>query len=252
MPNASPVFDFEMAVKKHIEQLKLGADAWKTWRLSESANVGDFNKAILVREKFLNYELDKAFFHRANLRGTWFVGSHLNLATFTHSNIMRCDFYKADLGGADFSHANAERANFRHANLRGANLQRGIFKKCDFSKADLSQANLKWGDFREANFEEANLQGSFLNYSMLIKANLRNANISDSHIYGISTWEIDLENAIQKNLVITPHKETTITVEKLLNHEIEMHALLNFLSFARIVGILPVRKRICRLKLTRS
>ena len=50
---------------------------------------------------------------------------------------------------------------------------------------------------------------------MLIKANLRNANISDSHIYGISTWEIDLENAIQKNLVITPHKETTITVDNM-------------------------------------
>jgi len=191
-------------------------EAWKAWRITnQPLNVADFNKAILVRETFTNYELEKAFFHRANLRGASFAGSNLNSAVFTRSTVIRADFTAAVLSGADFSHADAERAIFRDATLVGANLQHGRFKGADFSHADLTSVNMRWADLRDANLECANLQGSTLNYATMVNANLKGANISDCRIYGLSAWGVVLDDAVQRNLVITSHKEPVITVDNL-------------------------------------
>lgn len=205
-----------MPVKEHIQYLKAGSDAWRQWRIkSQPFNVADFNKAILVRETFWDYDLEKAFFHQANLRGTSFARSNLDQAVFTRSNVVRCDFSGACLTGADFSNADAEASKFCGANLENANLQYASCKKADFSGATLINVNLRWADLRETNLEGANLRGSALNYSVLVDANLRRANISDCHIYGLSAWGIDLNGATQTNLVITPSREPVITADTL-------------------------------------
>lgn len=205
-----------MPNKEHIEHLKAGADAWEKWRDEKKPlNVADFNKAILVRENFSSYKLEKVFFHCATIRGTKFVGSDLTQATFTRSDARNCDFSNACLLQADFGNVDAARAKFRGANLSGSNFKRGSFHKASFSGADLSNINMRWADLREANFEGANLQSSDLRFSVLINANLKNANISGCQVYGLSAWGVDLQDAIQKNLIITPHNEPQITVDNL-------------------------------------
>jgi len=49
----------------------------------------------------------------------------------------------------------------------------------------------------------------------LVNTNLRKANISDCRVYGISAWEVQLQGAIQQNLVITNYNDPTITVDNL-------------------------------------
>jgi hypothetical protein len=49
----------------------------------------------------------------------------------------------------------------------------------------------------------------------MVGTKLENANLSSCHIYGISAWNLELQGAIQSNLIITPDDETSITVDNL-------------------------------------
>src|SRR5258707_12570489 len=62
---------------------------------------------------------------------------------------------------------------------------------------------------------EGNLSGAELMNASLVNIDLRKANVSDCRVYGISVWEVQLQGAIQHNLVITNYNDPTITVDNL-------------------------------------
>ena len=62
---------------------------------------------------------------------------------------------------------------------------------------------------------KAVLIGAKLQRATLVGTNLQNANLEGCSIHGISVWNINLEGAIQSNLVITENNEPTITVDNL-------------------------------------
>ena len=107
---------------------------------------------------------------------------------------------KADLTGADLS-----RANLLGANLLGANL----------IEADLTGANLRGANLIEANLTRANLAEVNFTSAQLVETNLTNANLTGCRIYGVSAWNLTLEGAQQKDLIITHKNEPVITVDNL-------------------------------------
>src|SRR3989440_382984 len=70
---------------------------------------------------------------------------------------------------------------------------------------DLSEADLRKADLREAD----------LSQTTLVKTNFCDANLTSCSIYGISAWDIRLEGAKQRDLVITPKDQPMITVDNL-------------------------------------
>jgi hypothetical protein len=54
-----------------------------------------------------------------------------------------------------------------------------------------------------------------LSWSNLSGANLSKTNLTGCSVYAISAWNVQLEGAIQDNLVITPYGQPTITVDNL-------------------------------------
>lgn len=74
------------------------------------------------------------------------------------------------------------------------------------------QIDLIAADLTEANLCKANLTGSFLTYASLVRTNLERALLTDCIVYGISTWEPNLESATQKDLVIAPPGQPAVTV----------------------------------------
>ena len=54
-----------------------------------------------------------------------------------------------------------------------------------------------------------------MNSAILVKTNLEKAKLMGCSIHGISAWNVQLEGAIQSNLVITSYDEPTITVDNL-------------------------------------
>jgi hypothetical protein len=89
-------------------------------------------------------------------------------------------------------------------NLSGMNLSEAILSQTDLSGADLSGADLSGAD----------LSGADLSRARLIKTKLTKADLTSCIIYGAAVWEVDLDGATQKNLVIT-HGEPIITVDNI-------------------------------------
>ena len=132
---------------------------------------------------------------------------------------------RPDFRGADLSRANLSRATLSRANLSGANLSRATLSRAtlrgatlrgaDLSRATLRGATLSGQDLSNKNFSKADLSGANLSRTLLIGTNFTEATLTDCTIYGIAAWNVQLENAIQKNLIITQEDEATITVDNL-------------------------------------
>jgi Pentapeptide repeats (8 copies) len=168
--------------------------AWRTSALRTSAGRTSAGRTSAGRTSGAN--LEGASLHEANLDG-------------------------ANLDGADLRAADLSQASLRKANLGGAKL-RG---------ADLSGANLEGASLHEANLTEANLIGAVLSWANLIGAVLIGANLSEAalvqtdligadltgcRIYGISAWNVKLNDRTkQQVLIITPHWEPEVTVDDL-------------------------------------
>lgn len=110
-----------------------------------------------------------------DLSDTTLIGASLNSA-----NLSGTDLWNADLSGASLSNTNLSDANLSYADLKGA----------DLSGADLTRA-------------------------VFVETNLKGATLTRCSIYGISAWNVKLEEAKQDSLVITPDDEPTITVDNL-------------------------------------
>ena len=92
-----------------------------------------------------------------------------------------------------------------HPNLTGANLREANLREADFTEARLNEADLS-----QANLSEANLEGA-----VLVDTNFTGADLTGCRVYGISAWDVKLDGAMQKDLIITPPGEPEITVDNL-------------------------------------
>ena len=174
-----------MANQEHLDILRQGVEIWNQWR-KENPSIG-----VDLRE--------------AKLTG-------VNL---TEADLKWVNFQGADLSRANLHDANLTGARLTSANLAGISLTGAILHMANLSKADLQSASLFRASLNGAILFEANLSGADLMNASLVNTDLRKANVSDCRVYGISVWEVQLQGAIQHNLVITNYNDPTITVDNL-------------------------------------
>ena len=89
--------------------------------------------------------------------------------------------------------------------MSGVNLS-----KKDLSRVDLSGANLKQVDLTDTILQGANLTNANLNGALLLQTNFEHAILNGCSIYGISVWNVHLEETEQKNLIITPLEDLVL------------------------------------------
>jgi len=193
--------------KRHFSVLNRGVKSWNRWREKNYRVIPQ-----LAGAKPKEDYLDEIDLHHADLKGSFLQNkslraSNLRGAIFSEANLSNADLSDADLLGADLSGANLTGANLTNANLWGANLSEAILVDailCDanFKQANLSNADLTRADMREANFNRANFEYAILKYCF---------------IYGISSWNINLNKAVQKKLSICPNKVNSIYVDRIEN-----------------------------------
>jgi uncharacterized protein YjbI with pentapeptide repeats len=144
--------------------------------------------------------------------------AYLRNADLSGGDLSRTNLTDADLTGAILTDTNLSEADLRDATLVDANLTRAVLTGADLAYADLTQANVS-----DANCAGANLQGTLLFGSNCSRANLRDASLLNAvaiqtdftgadltgcHVYGLSAWDVKLEQAMQTKLIITreePH-----------------------------------------------
>ena len=164
-------------------------------------------------------------FRGANLSAAILSTANLSRADLSGADLRDSNFWGADLSGADLSEADLSGAILRKANLSpgrtsragrtsvGRTSARGGPRRltgADLSGANLSEANLHWTRFRGAN-----LMGADLTATLLISCKLEDSDLTSSRVYGASIWDASLEGTTQKDIIITPNWQPSITVDNL-------------------------------------
>jgi len=176
-----------MANPEYVELIRKGVSEWNRWRaenenLYYSRGIRDWST---VRPDLSRADLSELDLGRANLGGAGLHGADLH-----GTNLLWANLCGADLHGANLSGASLGSANLSQTNLSGA---------------DLSGANLGYTDLGYANLSRANLSDADLTQAALINTNLEGATLTRARVYGVSVWDVKLQNAIQTSLVITPY-----------------------------------------------
>jgi uncharacterized protein YjbI with pentapeptide repeats len=107
---------------------------------------------------------------------------------------------KARLVGKNLENINFNDTNLRRSDLRKTNLSGASFRRTDLRRAKLSEATIRHADFTSA---------------ILVDTDFQKAVITDCLVYGISAWNIKLEGAEQKNLIISRKNSPLLTVDHL-------------------------------------
>jgi uncharacterized protein YjbI with pentapeptide repeats len=226
-----------MADEEQIAILMDGPEAWNAWRRRREnfdtnldLSGANLRKANLHQANLSGDGISKAILNRADLSGAdlsraGLSGAYLSRANLTKANLLRAELVEADLRGANLTEANLLRANLRWADLSGADLSGANLLRANLSGADLSGANLKGANLEEvlflrtnlegASLEKANLCGADLQGVLLVGTRLANANLTGCRVYGMSAWDLSLEGATQKDLIITRWDQPQITVDNL-------------------------------------
>jgi uncharacterized protein YjbI with pentapeptide repeats len=182
---------FELLARSRIRSDERGKQLqiWKQYKLRRQifamgpGGKGAYMRALLARVIDLTgADLDKiivgyadlrgAILDNCSLRGAWLKATILENASLRSADISSARLLYSFMGGADLTNANCQRVDFGFASLNDANLS-----QADFSGADLSHVSL-------------------------IRANVDRSVFLNTHVYGISAWDLKGTPAIQQDLFI--------------------------------------------------
>jgi uncharacterized protein YjbI with pentapeptide repeats len=180
----------------------------------------DLMEANLSSANLSGANLTSANLDRASLIGADLSGARLTNAKLGEAKLTEAYLHGANLEGADLHASSLIKANLTNAwlmgaDLRGTNLGRADLTRSNFGKAKLTGANLRAADLRHTKFTDSDLRDADLMHARLVGTNFENGDLTNCRIWGISAWGIQLEGAIQTNLIITPEEEPAITVNDL-------------------------------------
>lgn len=169
---------------------------------------GTFTDVVLGYADLRGVRFDHAVFNTEHLQWMAMKGAKLQRASlrdtrFTAARLMEADLRGADLTNAQLAGATLTSANLGSACLNGANL----------SNADLSNANLTHASLQGANLSGANLSGA-----NLVGADLRGTNLCGCRVYGISAWDIQLnedDDGLRQDLIVTPYGQPDVAVDNI-------------------------------------
>jgi hypothetical protein len=132
----------------------------------------------------------------------------------------RADLSGSDLSGADLSETSLRHGYFAKAKLENTRLVASDLTRADFYgarlvAADLSRAYLEGASLTNADLEGATLASADLRRAVAVDTNFRRADLTGCQVYGISAWNIILDGAQQRDLIITPPEENVVMTDSL-------------------------------------
>jgi uncharacterized protein YjbI with pentapeptide repeats len=230
-----------MANPEHLAIIEKGIRPWNAWRyehpdqkpdLSGSNLHGVFYGQVYINDAHLSRVKDEAFGEKddrrairlhalteanlharfladvdaVNLADTNLEGAQLSLADLTGANLSGATLIGAHLNDARLLGANLIKANLNGAELSRANLTRANLSGATLVDANLSRARLGWADLLQTDFTGADLRDAYLVGTTAIGTNFARTNLTHCRIYGISAWNVELEGAIQSNLIVNEYE----------------------------------------------
>ena len=234
---------------EHMEVLvaalsERGRAYWNEWRATHPSvqpNLARIEFAIghtptrgSVGVNLSGYDLSGAIMNGcrlafANLSGTKLSEAKLRESLINQSTIFKSDFSGADLTQASMSALKCIETNFSRADLSRALLHASTIFACNFDEADLEDASLDGALLNGSSFRNArlwstqcavsdltgcNLRGADLSFAHFVKTKLGGADLTGARVYGVNCWDVEIsDETIQRDLIVTPAKDPTISVD---------------------------------------
>lgn len=183
----------------------------KAARLDDvNLNRGQLTYAQAGGASFRRATLFEALIQHADFADALFVDADLSSAIMTETNFSKADFTGLRMWAGRFERARAPGAIFKNAVLNKSDFTAADVSDADFCNAEMNGMLLFLTDFTRANLSSADVSRS-----TMIQTRFNDANLSGVRVYGISTWDVSLDNARQNSLIITGPVEATITIDEL-------------------------------------
>ncbi|CAK8714789.1 hypothetical protein GMJAKD_04060 [Candidatus Electrothrix aarhusensis] len=124
--------------------------------------------------------------------------------------VMRASFAGAYVVAADLCYANFLNCDFSSTKLRLSKIGSVKFLQCNFFGADLAYCTAEKTKFTGSKLLSVDMQ-----HMQLVAADLTDVELRDAKVYGISAWDLRLNNCCQSGLVVTHPEASSVTVADL-------------------------------------
>lgn len=132
------------------------------------------------------------------------------MSSLRNCSFTDCCFDGAKITFADLVDAYFTNCSFKNVNMRVSKIGSAIFNNCIFDSSDLSYCSAE-----DTSFEGSNFIDTALEHVSFVSNNFSDTKLIGCSVYGISSWDLKLDNSTQKNLIITKENQPTITVDNI-------------------------------------
>ena len=189
----------------YIALLKSGTDRWNVERKS-NPTIRPVMRDVNFVEEFGGPD----FYDLPEFAGVDFSNSDMNMASLRNCMFYDCNFDDAHLTYTDLVDAHFVKCTFRRTCMRVAAIGDAEFKDCIFDESDMSYCSAE-----ETSFEGSTFLKTKMEHMSLVRTDFTDTKLDECYLYGISSWDLNLQNSVQKNLVITPDEMPTVTVDNI-------------------------------------
>lgn len=174
-----------------------------------------FSKAYAWDVNLSGVDLRLAFFEETDLTGATLVGANLSGGQLDGAILRKAHLDGATLVGARMIGATCEEASLKGADLGQAQLSMANLVAADLEGAGLVGANLTGANLMNARLRGARLQGADLRAAILVQADLSHADLTQAAVYGVSAWNVMLDQTRQDDLRIDIADDHFITCDNI-------------------------------------
>lgn len=189
----------------YIALLKSGTDKWTSERDLNSAF-----RPIFRDVNFVDEFGGPDFYDLPEFEGIDFSNSDMNMASLRNCTFNNCNFDDVHLTFADLVDAYFINCTFRRTCMRVSKIGDAKFVECLFEDCDMSYCSAEETTFKGSSFINTSME-----HMSLVRTDFSNTKLDGCFLYGISSWDLRLQNSVQKNLVITTDDMPTVTVDNI-------------------------------------
>jgi uncharacterized protein YjbI with pentapeptide repeats len=176
---------------------------------------GNLIGANLRDTKLQRANLEKAKLGSVVLRWAQLNNTNLSGANLNQADMRNIDLTQANLSQAKLSEADLSNANLIQADLSNSDIRHSTLRCAKLHGVNLTDANLFGSDLTEASLVGSDCSGVNFSMAMMTSTDLQKSRLVNCRVYGASAWDLNLQGAVQRNIIVTQQGEAEITVDDL-------------------------------------
>jgi uncharacterized protein YjbI with pentapeptide repeats len=186
-----------------------GADEWNTFRKSYPSEPLILSGIDFERMDLSQFDLHDVQIISCDMSGVKLRHANLEGARLAYVVLDEADLYDAHFDNAFFWNVRAKRANCEAAIFAHATFYDTALNECNLTDAVFFTAACSDSDFTGSDFT-----GAWFGRTSLVNTKLDETVLVNCNIHGCSVWDVSLNGAIQRDLVVT-EGDPRVTVDNI-------------------------------------